>query len=153
MMKVFDFQQDLPAPGTTTVIEASAGTGKTFAIAGLVARFVAEGVELPEILAVTFSRRATAELREGIRHRLVRSRELLTAGRAGTAENLDVVDAVLAQGSAAELATRHDRFVAALRQIDTAPIVTLHTFASRMLDELGLLARGFCFATLPEQGA
>lgn len=140
MMKVFDFQQDLPAPGTTTVIEASAGTGKTFAIAGLVARFVAEGVELPEILAVTFSRRATAELREGIRHRLVRSRELLTAGRAGTAENLDVVDAVLAQGSAAELATRHDRFVAALRQIDTAPIVTLHTFASRMLDELGLLA-------------
>lgn len=104
------------------------------------ARLSPRELSYPEILAVTFSRRATAELREGIRQWLVRSRELLTAGRAGTAENLDVVDAVLAQGSAAELATRHDRFVAALRQIDTAPIVTLHTFASRMLDELGLLA-------------
>ncbi|MGI5951167.1 MAG: UvrD-helicase domain-containing protein [Brooklawnia sp.] len=135
-MQVFEFNQPLPSAATTTVIEASAGTGKTFAIAGLVARYIAEGHPLSEILALTFSRSATAELRDGIRGRLVRSRDLLAGARAPS----DQVDAVLADGSPAELAARHSRMVAALGQIDAAPIGTLHAFAKRMLEELGLLA-------------
>lgn len=140
-MLKFSFDQPLPPQRTTTVIEASAGTGKTFVIAGLVARFVSEGVPLSQILAVTFSRRATAELRDGIRNRLVRSRNLLGLAVTGEAiDQPDAVDQVLLQGSAGELAERHGLLTVAIREIDTAPIVTLHTFAKRMLDELGLLA-------------
>ena len=51
-----------PLPTGTTVLEASAGTGKTFTIAALAARYVAEGhARLPELLLVTFGRSATSE--------------------------------------------------------------------------------------------
>src|SRR5438105_2257672 len=54
-----------------TLIEASAGTGKTFSIAGLILRLVLEEhVPLAEILAVTFTVAATQELRERVRRRL-----------------------------------------------------------------------------------
>ena len=46
------------------MLEASAGTGKTFTIASLVARYVAEGVAtMDELLVVSFSRESTRELR------------------------------------------------------------------------------------------
>lgn len=43
-------------------LEASAGTGKTFAIEQVVLRLVDQGVPLPEILVVTFTRAATLDL-------------------------------------------------------------------------------------------
>lgn len=47
------------------MLEASAGTGKTFALAGLVTRYVAEGhAKLDEMLLITFGRAASQELRE-----------------------------------------------------------------------------------------
>ena len=61
-----------PLPTGTTVLEASAGTGKTYTIAALAARYVAEGrVELPQLMIVTFGRMATDELRVRVRGRLV----------------------------------------------------------------------------------
>ena len=64
------------------LVEASAGTGKTFAIAMLVLRFVTEfGLPLPDILVVTFTKAATEELRERIRARLASARELLAEGQ------------------------------------------------------------------------
>lgn len=57
--------------GTTTVLEASAGTGKTFALAGLVTRYIAEGVAtLDQMLLITFSRAATQELRDRVRRQI-----------------------------------------------------------------------------------
>ena len=62
-----------PLPTGTTVLEASAGTGKTYTIAALAARYVAEGhVELDQLMMVTFGRMATDELRVRVRERLVR---------------------------------------------------------------------------------
>ena len=63
---------DLPlGDGGTTFIEASAGTGKTHALTTLVARLVVEeGQGLDRILVVTFTRAATAELRDRIRRTL-----------------------------------------------------------------------------------
>ncbi len=133
----FSLAVELPGPATTTVIEASAGTGKTYAIAGLVARFVASGRPLRQILAVTFSRMATAELREGIRARLVRSRDVLRSGQPTLG---DPIDEWLLTDDALSRADRLELFETALGDIDSAAIVTLHTFAKRMLDELGLLA-------------
>ena len=54
-----------PLPSGITLLEASAGTGKTFTIAALAARYVAEGTPLDRMLLVTFGRMATGELRRG----------------------------------------------------------------------------------------
>ena len=57
----------LPLQGTR-LIEASAGTGKTFTLAGLVTRYIAEGAAtLDQMLLITFSRAATQELRDRVR--------------------------------------------------------------------------------------
>ena len=60
-----------PLPKGTTVLEASAGTGKTWTLAAIAAKLVAEGTPLDRLLLVTFTRAATNELRERIRTRLV----------------------------------------------------------------------------------
>ena len=60
-----------PLPSGITLLEASAGTGKTFTIAALAARYVAEGTPLDQMLLVTFGRMATGELRARVRERLV----------------------------------------------------------------------------------
>jgi len=62
-----------PLPTGTTVLEASAGTGKTYTIAALATRYVAEGAaDLSELMLVTFGRAATSELRDRVRESLVR---------------------------------------------------------------------------------
>jgi exodeoxyribonuclease V beta subunit len=61
-----------PLPTGTTLLEASAGTGKTWTIGALVTRYVAEeGVPLEQLLVVTFGRAASQELREQVRRQLV----------------------------------------------------------------------------------
>ena len=65
------FEVSGPLPTGVTVLEASAGTGKTYTIAALAARYVAEGTPLDQLLLVTFTRMATGELRDRVRERLV----------------------------------------------------------------------------------
>ena len=72
-----------PLPTGTMVLEASAGTGKTYTIAALAARYVAEGTPLADILIVTFTRMATAELRDRVRERLVATEQGLERWLAG----------------------------------------------------------------------
>ena len=70
---------DLPLHGLQ-LIEASAGTGKTFTLATLVTRLVVErGLRVGQILAVTFTDAATQELRERLRLRLALAARLATA--------------------------------------------------------------------------
>ena len=67
-MDRFDLLGPLPKEGSITVLEASAGTGKTFALAGLVTRYLAEtDMTLGEMLLITFNRAASRELRERVR--------------------------------------------------------------------------------------
>ena len=79
------FDITAPLPRGTTVLEASAGTGKTWAIAALVARHVADGLPLDQLLVVTFGRAATEELRERVRERLIRAERLLRDALTGQA--------------------------------------------------------------------
>ena len=70
-METFDLAGPLPGIGTT-VLEASAGTGKTYAVAALATRYVAEDVAaLDKLLVITFSRAATQELRDKVREQFV----------------------------------------------------------------------------------
>ena len=132
----FDVCGELPTG--TTVLEASAGTGKTFTIAALAARYVAEGhARLPELLLVTFGREATQELRERVRERLVSAERGLrdpAAARTGT----DPVLALLADGPDDEVARRRRRLTAALADFDAATIATTHQFCEQMLTALGV---------------
>ena len=109
------------------LVEASAGTGKTYAITTLVLRLVVErGVPLPRILVVTFTRAATAELRDRIRARL---RAALAAFDGGDTE--DEALRALVRANDAALAQR--RLSAALRDFDEASISTIHGFCQRVL--------------------
>ena len=75
-MEVFDVTG--PLPTGTTLLEASAGTGKTWTISSLVTRYVAEGhCRLDELLVVTFGRAASEELRLRVREQLVAAERVL----------------------------------------------------------------------------
>jgi exodeoxyribonuclease V beta subunit len=128
-----------PLPTGVTVLEASAGTGKTYTIAALAARYVAEGTPLDRILLVTFTRMATGELRERVRERLVSAERGLarTLAGAGTDEG-DAVVRMLATGSPDEVAQRRRRLNRALAGFDAATIATTHGFCQEVLGSLGV---------------
>jgi exodeoxyribonuclease V beta subunit len=124
-------------PEGTTVLEASAGTGKTHTIAALVTRLVAEGAaQLDQMLIVTFSRAATGELRERVRARLTTAER----GLADPASADDPLVALLAAGSDKTVAARRHRLAAALAAFDAATIATTHQFCAQVLAGLGVTA-------------
>ncbi|GAB2577149.1 exodeoxyribonuclease V subunit beta [Dyella jejuensis] len=124
----------LPLQGIR-LIEASAGTGKTWTLASLYLRLVlghgGQAPQLPaQILVVTFTRAATAELRERIRERL--------ATAAAAFRGQQAADALL-QRLIGEYANPDER-AAAARQLelaaqwmDEAAIYTIHGWCQRML--------------------
>ena len=126
-----------PLPQGVTVLEASAGTGKTFTIAALAARYVAEGTPLEQLLLVTFTRMATGELRERVRERLVSAEQALDRALAGDPPT-DEVNALLAQGPSTEVEQRRERLARALADFDAATIATTHGFCQEVLGGLGV---------------
>ena len=138
------FALDGPLPSGTTLLEASAGTGKTYAIATLAARFVAGGCPLDRLLVITFTRAATGELRSRVRERMVAARDglerELSRGR-GTAVDDDLV-ALLAAEDRATVEASYDRLTRAVSQFDAATIETTHGFCHRVLAELGVAGGG-----------
>ena len=138
---LFDIDAELPAPGTTTLLEASAGTGKTWAIAALVARYVLEaGLPLERLLVVTFGRAASQELRSRVRERLVEADRHLEAAAAGTPlpGGDDALLRRLTDADREELLARRDRARRALTDFDAATIATIHQFCQLVLRGLGV---------------
>jgi exodeoxyribonuclease V beta subunit len=129
-----------PLPTGTVVLEASAGTGKTHAIAALAARYLAEGdARIDELMLVTFGRAATVELRERVRERLVATAAALADPVTARSDGDDVVRH-LASGSADEVAARQERLARAVAGFDAATIATTHGFCHQMLAGLGIAA-------------
>lgn len=141
-----------PLPQGTTVLEASAGTGKTYAIAALATRYLAEGMVTPaELTVISFSRIASGELRNRVRQRLQQSIEQLTAHQAGTLKGeLEATDALLAAAETEVVARRIMRLRRAAASLDEASIMTIHQFCQAMLVELGVLAEQDLQAELVE---
>jgi len=118
--------------GRSVLLEASAGTGKTYQIASLVLRLVVEfEVPIERILTLTFTNAATAELRDRVRRRLEGAREVLSG--AAPVDLRDAVMASLAAVSKDALDSRLGRVEAALASFDLAPISTIHGFSQSML--------------------
>ncbi|GAA1614307.1 UvrD-helicase domain-containing protein [Actinoplanes couchii] len=129
-----------PLPEGTTVLEASAGTGKTWTIAALATRYVAEGrAALDQLLLVTFGRSATAELRQRVRERLVATERAL-ADPHHARVSPDPLVALLADVSPDEVARRRQRLVTAVAGFDAATIATTHQFCRQVLADLGITA-------------
>ncbi len=125
------------------LIEASAGTGKTFTLAALYLRLLLghgpqleEGqhsahprpLRVPEILVVTFTEAATEELRGRIRARIHEAR---LAFLAGSGKDDPLLAQLLAEVEDSALAAR--LLLDAERQMDEAAIFTIHGFCQRML--------------------
>ncbi|MDF1605316.1 UvrD-helicase domain-containing protein [Nocardioides sp. YIM 152315] len=127
-----------PLPTGTVLLEASAGTGKTWTIGALVTRYVAEGVaRLEQMLVVTFGRAASQELRERVRAQLVEAERVLGDDPAtGAVEESDLV-AMLREWEPAQRRLGHRRVTEALAGFDAATIATTHQFCSMVLDSLG----------------
>lgn len=141
-----------PLPRGTAVLEASAGTGKTYAIAAIAARFLAEGlVPADRLTVISFSRIASAELRTRVRDRLRSTAGVLKRHLAGTlADPPDPTDALLIDAPADEVHQRMARLNRAISGLDAATIMTIHQFCQAMLEELGVLAEQDPQATLVE---
>ncbi|MCW2605567.1 MAG: exodeoxyribonuclease beta subunit, partial [Frankiales bacterium] len=126
-----------PLPTGTVVLEASAGTGKTYTIAGFVTRYVAEGrAPLEKLLVVTFGRAATSELRTRVRERLIDARDAL-ADPTSALQSDDPVVALLAQ---TDVEARRRRLEQALAGFDAATVATTHEFCQQVLRSLGTAA-------------
>ena len=131
----------LPLHGSR-LIEASAGTGKTFTIALLYVRLVLGGqhseddtafvrpLTPPEILVVTFTNAATQELRERIRHRLV---EAAAVFRHQGEDSLLL--ALRSQYPEATWPACARRLELAAEWMDEAAVSTIHSWCYRMLRE------------------
>jgi exodeoxyribonuclease V beta subunit len=135
------FRLDGPLPSGISVLEASAGTGKTYTIAALAARYVAEGTPLERLLLITFTRAATGELRSRVRERLLsvhRGLEHLLAGIAAEVE--DPVVALFAEDPPELLQLRCERLHRAIGAFDGATIATTHGFCQEVLVGLGIAA-------------
>lgn len=113
------------------LIEASAGTGKTYTIALLFVRLLLERrLEVDQILVVTFTEAATQELRSRIRDRLRKALDLLR-------HQSPDADAILATLLAPYLddAESQSRLADALVRMDEAAIHTIHGFCARVLQD------------------
>ena len=124
------------------LIEASAGTGKTFTISALYLRLVlghgdehsAFGRELlpPDILVVTFTDAATQELRDRIRARLV---EAAQAFRGELADPDPILAHLLADTEPAQWPSCARKLEIAAQWMDQAAVSTIHSWCQRMLRE------------------
>lgn len=114
----------------TTLIEASAGTGKTYTITTLYSRLIAEGYPVESILVVTFTEAAAAELKLRIRKRI---HETLGALQGKDIKNTDALASFFITRTDLQMIVRRMRL--ALSCFDQAAIMTIHSFCLKALKE------------------
>nr|WP_275672612.1 UvrD-helicase domain-containing protein [Thermomonas flagellata] len=128
----------LPLAGDgRSLVEASAGTGKTWTIAALYLRLLLEQGRSPrQIVVSTFTNAAAAELGERLRGKLLWA--LAEAAKPAADVNTEAADARWLHARWDDDATRARdvrRLQGALAEFDAAPICTLHALCMRILAE------------------
>ncbi|MCE9629160.1 MAG: UvrD-helicase domain-containing protein [Planctomycetia bacterium] len=136
MTTEFNLADDLPPNGT--LIQASAGTGKTYTVAALVTLALAEdpGLRIGNVLITTFARSAAAELKHRIRTRIAATARLLRDESAAAGPAADPLDARLLM-PAADRPAKARRLERALAEFDTATIGTVHSICAAILRMAG----------------
>ena len=137
--KVFDINSPLPFQ-KRVLLEASAGTGKTFNLTSLVARYVAEeDLKIDQLLMVTFTNAAASEMRERTRAKLSDALAALESDISPDLvkqEDIWMKNIVDCTGDIRE--ERKSRLRDAISTVDSATIATIHGFFQQALREVGL---------------
>ena len=134
------FDLTAPLPTGRISIEASAGTGKTYSLTGLVVRYIAESdLSMDQLLVVTFTRAAANDLRDRARSAL---QVALQATLHGTVPDRHPWMSVLLDTSSGgvDVAQREQRLTNALHRFDELSITTIHGFCQNALSHLGVRA-------------
>jgi len=121
-----------------TIVEASAGTGKTYSVAAHVTLAIASDknpLRIGDILITTYTRNAAAELRDRVRGRMVATAELL---RGRGRKKPDALDQHLLEGSDDKRMARARRLERAVAEFDTATIGTIHGVCMKVLSMAGI---------------
>ncbi|NND61194.1 MAG: exodeoxyribonuclease V subunit beta [Gammaproteobacteria bacterium] len=132
--------------GNPTLVEANAGTGKTYSIVTLFVRLIATGVaQVDEVLVVSFTDAATAELQQRVRSRLAELRVALAQ------KELQGEAAAVVAECDGDLVRVQRHVDNALQAFDQASIQTIHAFCQRLLDDLAFeIGTGFDIEMLTE---
>jgi len=125
-----------PLDAGVRLLEASAGTGKTFALAHLVLRLITERkLNLKELLVVTFTEAAAAELRDRIGRRLNDALQALLQNQTNSPPTDAVMEEWLTLHSQDPVTrcTLASNLLEALEGLERADITTIHGFCRRSL--------------------
>ena len=147
-----DAPLDVPLDGDL-LVEASAGTGKTYALTTLVARLIVESERrIDELLIVTFTIAATGELRTRVRSAMRNALDVVRGNRDGDRLARDLVGRWRDEGIAQR--EIEARLASAIRDVDRANVMTIHGFCQRALKEFAFDARlPFGFGVSGDDGA
>ena len=122
------------------LVEASAGTGKTYALTTLVARLIVEsGWRIDKLLIVTFTIAATGELRSRIRSTLRDALNVAQGDATGDSQARDLIERWRSEHI--EDGRIVSRLTVALRDFHRANVMTIHGFCQRALTEFAFNAR------------
>lgn len=139
MTDVQDWRDLDLAPGGRSLIEASAGTGKTWTIGVLYLRLLLDQNLTPrQIVVATFTNAAAFELKERLRARIEQAQALVLQEFSQTPDPARTDLAWLHarwDGDAPQRAADATRLALALAELDIAPIGTLHSLCLRILSE------------------
>ncbi|WP_368678123.1 UvrD-helicase domain-containing protein [Acinetobacter lactucae] len=125
------------------LIEASAGTGKTYTLSSLMVRIFLEKYLPRQVIATTFTRAAAAELKSRIRARLVETYRYLDAKRSFTEQELltqaeqepDLLLQHILKNFATRIAYACERLKLVIDQLDELFVGTLDSFSQKLLRE------------------
>ncbi|ENW32931.1 UvrD-helicase domain-containing protein [Acinetobacter baumannii] len=125
------------------LIEASAGTGKTYTLSSLMVRIFLEKYLPGQVIATTFTRAAAAELKSRIRARLVETHRYLDAKRSLTEKEIllqaeqesDLLLQHILKHFATRIAYACERLKLVIDQLDELFVGTLDSFSQKLLRE------------------
>ncbi|MBQ8100925.1 MAG: UvrD-helicase domain-containing protein [Paludibacteraceae bacterium] len=131
-----DYSEGMESTRTLTVCSASAGSGKTFTLAARYVGLLLDGASYRSILAVTFTNKATAEMKErillylyGIAHALPSAESAFMAAKDAMRHASHTADAALRQRAGEVL-------MQILADYDNMHVTTIDTFMQQLLTGL-----------------
>jgi len=118
--------------GKKVLIEASAGTGKTFTIGLIVLRLLLEKVlPVEKIILITFTKAATAELKKNTSEKILEAYDIWKNG----SDKDDDLTKIVKNAQKENTQIKEANLLSAIARIDEMPIFTIHGFCEKLLSE------------------
>ena len=122
------------------LIEASAGTGKTYTIGLIVLRLLLEkNITIEKIVMITFTEAAMADLRKKTSEKLLEAYDIW---KNGSAEDNDLT-AIIKRAKKENAKIKEAALLDAIARLDEIPIYTIHGFCKRLLSEFSFETGNF----------